>query len=248
MTRAAQKAREQHHLNQFARLLPDFPPGQVVSGERPDFVVGDAMRVGIEVTYVLRGDADDDGSAMKTQESLRCRIVELAEAECTRDGVPGLYVYPYFGELANRSIQSLSRALAAVVKAHVPAPGKRWKGELNSSNLGSWPRELHAVHVWRPEGVEDSLWSPSSAAEYVAPYDATRIQRKLDDKESSRAGYDGTLRSAWLLMVMDDLQHSGSFIIDADCLVARYRSSFDRAFILQVFDGALHELTVSPPA
>ena len=63
MQEAVKKARERAYLERFREKFADFPEGEVVSFEHPDFLIKtQSRRIGIEltepqfVTLILRGD------------------------------------------------------------------------------------------------------------------------------------------------------------------------------------------------
>ena len=97
------KEYERRCLEMFRSRSAILPEGEIIPGERPDFIVaGTQPLLGIEVTDLYPGQVVE-GKPAQAQESERHMIVRRACEACAEAGVPPLMVAVHFIEGATLS-------------------------------------------------------------------------------------------------------------------------------------------------
>jgi len=110
MTDPSKKDVERWQLDRFREAIDDFPAGDIISGEEPDFVVKSKGSIGIELTSLIRR-TPDGRQPMQEAESLRSRICKLAQKRFEASGGNSHQVYVEFAphaRLTKRRVPLLS--------------------------------------------------------------------------------------------------------------------------------------------
>jgi hypothetical protein len=125
---AARKARERAYLERFRENFADFPEGEVVSFEHPDFLIKTQSRwIGIELTeYHVQEPDEGWGSPMRALEGTEDKVLRTASEQYQSKGLPPVVVnvlwHPHQA-LVRRRITELAADLASLVKEHLPEIG-----------------------------------------------------------------------------------------------------------------------------
>ncbi len=128
MKEAAKKARERAYLQRFRQNFADFPEGEVVSSERPDFLIKAWSRwIGIELTeYYIQEPHEDRGSPMQAQEGTEDKVLRTASEQHQSKGLPPVVVqtlwHPHQA-LDRRRILEMAADLADLVQENLPETG-----------------------------------------------------------------------------------------------------------------------------
>ena len=91
------KELERHFMQSFQCFCEDFPIGEWIEGETPDFIIitPEGKKIGIEVTQVFKQDGADT-SAEQPNETTKEFITEAAKAHAERLGLPPAHVSLFF--------------------------------------------------------------------------------------------------------------------------------------------------------
>ena len=123
-----QKAREWAYLRRFSEKVADFPEGEVVPSERPDFLIKAQPRwIGIELTeYHVQEPDEGRGSPMRAQEGTEDKVLRTASAQYQSKGLPAVAVHVHWNShqiFSSRRVQELAADLADLVQENLPEPG-----------------------------------------------------------------------------------------------------------------------------
>ena len=142
--RTLQKAREQAYLQRFRENLVDFPEGEVVPSEHPDFLIKAQPRwIGIELTeYVQKPDG---GSPMRAQASCvailatgggvsKCRSPDRFLKELLDVRARSVGAHPHFPETPE--VNAEQRSQGALIPTALPGGVATYRC--------SWSRTVHA--------------------------------------------------------------------------------------------------------
>jgi hypothetical protein len=221
------KRRERYHLEALRTALPEVPRGEPREPEPPDFVLGtDRERLGIEFTiYHLPPAAGQ--RPHQEQQSLKDRIVAVAERLHHDAGGPALYVEVFFdlhAVLDKTDTQPLARAIAdSVLRAPMP-PSLRESVELP---WGVRPRGTWGIQIFSSVDGEDRLWhadAGGSVASITVDQIADVVQAKARTVSVARDRCD----QLWLVVVNDAFSLAAPAEISEEALAATYEAPFDR--------------------
>lgn len=99
-----------------------------------------------------------------------------------------------------------------------------------------------AVHIYRSNAVKSGSWF-SMRGGWAVPLPPEAIQKALDDKEAKLTSYRKKADVVWLgLTVLGTA--SSKFLVSEAAVRTRYRSSFDRAFLVDLSRERVHELSL----
>ena len=228
------KNRERYYLEALRAALPEVPAGEPLEGEPPDFILqGDDGTLGIEIT-AFHLPTPDGQRPYQERQSLKDRIVQVAERIHHDAGGPALYVMVHFNDhmkLDKKDIQPLANAIAASV--------------LNSPV----PRSLHEdVHIpWgrRPEATwgilvrpsldgEDKLWHPEAGG-WVASISPEQIANVVRHKSRTAPVARARCDRLWLVIVNESFGRAAPAEISEQAAAANYEGPFDRLIWLVPF-------------
>lgn len=244
-TPMTQKERERDFLSRFGLLYSDFPPGEIIECEAPDFLIPtDTETIGIEVVEYIRGqkpDKGNGGSELRKDENIRNKVARLARAKFeARDSAPLLvqfYWYPH-RHFKQADVERLASFAAALIfnSGLQEALRSTW---IRQDQLADTPLEqfVASIFVMRVRTQQQSQWSN---AEFGFPeISIDELQNLVLSKEKKIASYLGKCDSVWLLIVADG-QHISS-IAELSNAVRQYpfQSHFQRVFFFNLVDQSV---------
>lgn len=149
------KARERWYLDRFASTCKDFPAGQLIESEKPDFLIeSHEERVGIELTryYV---PLPVGGRPPQEQEALRSRIIREAKDTIKSTDKRRFHVNVQFAlasDLQKQDVQRISDQLAEAVRRSQVEQGKY---EVIECSL---PPEIENALIVNSDSLTDTYW------------------------------------------------------------------------------------------
>jgi hypothetical protein len=242
---------ERQHLHSFQYLCPDFPAGELIEGETPDFIVitPTERKIGIEHTQVFNKTGMDP-TAGQSDEATKEFITTAARMHAEHLGVPTAHVALFFNpQCLRRTIGSKQRFLTKAEKQTIAERIAEFVGAHMPPKLGSvecdWrpgqPRQVDLIHINRVHPVDRHrwIWPEMNAIQRKAiePLQST-ITRKSKTYETCLHKCD----ECWLLVVAPSFQSSGTIHPDEASLVHVYSSPFSRIYFLDFGLGSVARL------
>jgi hypothetical protein len=218
--------RERHYLAQLRSCLP-LPSGRAEKQEPPDFLLGDPpRRVGIELTEYHHPPSSGERPFQEVQ-TLKARVVALAERLHAQAGGPALYVRCTFGRhgrLTKERVKPIAQTLAgAVLSHHVPLSVEEPDVMVSRSLL---PQEIAQAHVFGSLDGEDRLWTADHGG-WVAPVRPSDVQREIDRKRRIVEAARMKCQELWLVIVYDWCR-AAPCKLSSEAQEAEYIHPFDR--------------------
>jgi hypothetical protein len=178
-------------------------------------------------------------------QSLKNRIVEIAEQLHTEAGGPALYLSVIFGPhgcLSKKTARPIAKALAdAVLSEPVPKSPYDPRVKIARDRL---PLEIAYVSLSASINGQDKLWQ-ADAGGWVMTIKPSDIQREIDKKQHMVDIARTKCNSLWLIIV-HDLIKGASCEISSEAKSAVYRHSFDRVLLLHPHLPRVIELCAAP--
>lgn len=237
------KDRERRYLTLLRRCV-ELPPGEPAELEPPDFLLGEApCRVGIELTE-YHHPADEGGPPFQEVQSLKWRIVDLAERIYAELGGPALYLTAIFGRherLTKRAVPRIAQQRAeAVLAVRVPSSGREAPVEVPWNLL---PDEI--AKVWAHASVDgvDRLWKPDHVGR-VVDISPEHVQAELDRKQRVVPAARQRCDVLWLVLV-HNLTRGAPCELSDEAASANYTSGFDRVLWMDPHGPRTRDLRVS---
>src|SRR5690606_8210529 len=162
---------EAWQFERFRCQIPDFPVGELILGEEPDFVIRTSTRtIGVELTELYR-PREEGQPPLQDAEQLRRRVCARAQCEVEKSGRPPLLVFVSFNatqRLAARRVPHLAEELTNIVSSlNLRAGEDRDVGAEGDTQL-ALPVEVSKLRIWRPPRTMTVTWQPSSVGIVVA--------------------------------------------------------------------------------
>jgi hypothetical protein len=245
-----QKARERAYLQRFRENFADFPEGEVVLSERPDFLIKAQPRwIGIELTeYHVQEPDEGWGSSMRAQEGTEDKVLRTASRLYQSKGLPTVAVHVLWHPhqaLRSRRIPELAADLANLVLEHLPEPGREAAIRRPHPAWRSLPQEVASLWVDRRINFSKNLWTSVRGA-FVPTLTPSELQKIMRGKEAKVPTYRRQCREVWLLIVARGFEPSTHVDIGSEVESYRYESGFDRVFFLHHANESVAELHVRP--
>ena len=227
----------------FKTAYTNFPGGEIIADdkqERPDaIVVTPKGKIGIEITSLYDNE-------LKRKESECEKAVLAARKLYESQNLPALHVSVHIGgensfNRANRN--KFATAIASLVKANIPAPGKYVAVENDFNNQARFPYEIDSIYIFQYAWEDNNLWTAPSAGFYRQDF-AEELQRVIATKDSKLAGYAPSCAEQWLLVVAENGSPSTFFDPSSKTLSHTYRTKFNRIFIMELFKLKVEELKI----
>jgi len=238
---ATKKQEELGYLNSLRHFCEDFPNGEIIFAETPDFIIhASGQRIGIEITKMFLNDGDRKTS-IQSVEAARDRITSLARGFAIELETPPLSVTLFFNwtlPLHRRRETAIAQAVAQTVHDNLPPIGEN--GDLECHYGSIQPSEVDEILVNRAYPVDDHTWKwmEFSRIEHCAiEYLQKTIERKAQYLHLCLDKCD----ECWLLMVANSFRASANIKPDERSFFHLYRSPFTRTYFL---DNGLGRLTL----
>jgi hypothetical protein len=243
------KELEWSYVDKLRLALSEFPGGDVCASEAPDFTVdaGDGI-YGIEITAIYRTQVPGQ-QPLQAVERLREYVTTRAQAIHESRGGPPLYVNAYFSpnaRLSKGNVEAHAQRLAAFVESiDIRAHAEDFEGYQSSRRRSpGLPPELSDVRIYRVPGQVERFWGAPGGG-FVPDCVPDDLQAVLDAKERLVEKYRSRCERVWLLAVINGFALSASVGLPEQTLAARYRSRFDRVFVLENHRNQVWELSLA---
>lgn len=243
-----QKEREQWQVARFKNTCPEFPQGEILPTEEPDFLVeSSGVKVGIELTGLYRTDSDNK-LPRQASESLRKQIVDRAQSLYKEAGGPELWVSVYFSafeSLSKSRVPHIASRLESLVRAaNVADDGNvRLEADWDTPDFHD---EINSIHIRRLAILTKGFWNVPDAA-FVPDCEPNQIQELIDKKNKRLTSYRNYCDVIWLVIVVDGFALSSTVNFREAVRNHSFTSDFDRVFIFENANERSFELRVHSP-
>ena len=216
-------------MEKFKENFPDFPKGEIVPNESPDFLVkAPNETVGIEITGFYRQTSSSTKPPLQQRQSVRHKIVTLAKASYDQKGLPPVFVGVHFAlnfHCRKYEIQPISEKLVNLAE----------KSLSNSAEEKIWRRDdiqLNGVDLLsvKKMNLAKSYWS-APLASFVPTASSQQIQNILDGKNTLCDEYRKKCNKTWLIIVMNRFDPASFSLISENILENEYFYNYDSAFL-----------------
>ena len=236
------KTLEQLYLEQFKECLPDFPAGQIVGWESPDFLIRNSTTYGIELKNVYR-PSTAGMRPLQAQESWEDEILRQAQILCETIAAPPLTVCVQFTNdfaLAKGDIPQLSFEMAELIRRTV---SKYPRARIyNNWPFNQLPRGVESIFASKSLSFLGNSWQVvrGGSMHRLSPND---VQALIDTKNSRCEAYRKVCDQVWLVLIATMDAPSRYVELTPDAAAHRYTSRFDRLFYFDAFRGNVTRLS-----
>jgi hypothetical protein len=237
----AKKQEELGYLNSLRHFCRDFPKGQILCEEAPDFIIkGKKLRLGIEITKVFLNDGNNKCS-LQGVEAARDRITLLAKGFAVELGTPPISVTLFFNwtrPLNRRRETLIAQAVAQTVHDNLPPIGENADLECRYGSIQ--PSEVDQILVNRAYPVDHHKWNWTEFSR-IERNAIEHLSETISRKARSLRVFLNKCDEVWLLMVANSYRGSGNIKPNEDSISHLYASPFTRTYF---FDNGLGHLTL----
>ena len=238
---AENKAHERHFVELFKNTYNNFPAGEILADEkqeRPDIIIATPQgKIGVEITS-LHNDK------LKQKESECEQAVLAARKIYEKKNLPNLHVSVHIGgkNSFNRATRNkFATAIANLVAANIPLPGKYSEVENSWNDPNQFPYEINSICIYRYSWSDKNIWTAPSAGFYREHF-IEDLQRVISEKDLKLNGYSQDCKEQWLLVVAENSSPSTFFDPSEITVNHVYKSAFAKVFIMEMFKVKLFEL------
>ena len=255
--------REWNVMKIFRQNCQMFPLGELEKSERPDFLVRTANKlVGIELTE-LKYERKDKEFNMRAHEDFLEELMTCAqtifEKDCGLKLVVDVHFHANIGPAvamdknheAMLIMQGLAETIARLVTDNTPdATGISFLID-RSSKYGYYnlPSMIESVRVTNVMGrFTESLWYAGISTK-VKPLSVESISQRIKAKDKKLKAYNHKCAETWLVIIQNSFLMSSKYdpVAAQRALNHRYRSDFDRVFVLERAEGIVTLLNTYRP-
>lgn len=237
VTTLKQREIESGHFKVFRLGLLDFPDGEVLHEDNPDFlVITKTGPLGIELRQLFH-PRPKTGPPLQALESIRNAVLEQARELCELRGLPPLFVSVDFD--LRRVIPAdrqylIARKLAHLCADFLPSKGKLFELKREPLEPKLLPGEIRGLHIARTG--RSHHWTDIEVGMVLE--DARQLlQNAINEKATKMDLYLRRCSRCWLLLSADAFRPSNFIEIDEVTRSHTYESPFERTYFLNCFDG-----------
>ena len=234
---------ELRHLNQFKAAFDEFPDGEIIESENPDFIIDDGNRkICIEVTKIYKSNYSND-PPMQAIESTCRKIAKKASIKCNARQIPPLTVSLHFihwPQVLKVKRDALSEKIADFVCNHIPEPNSYHTFD-HVYDDPTFPEHIHAITIGRFNVLTKHHFNVPTAG-WVQKDFSIELQHAIDSKNEKLSRYNNNCTEHWLLIISDGNSPSTLFEPSGDTRSNVFKSDFNRTFYMEAFSQIYWEL------
>lgn len=235
MSRKYQQNREKAHLFAFKESIKNFPDGEIINRERPDFLVkNDHHITGIELTELFH-EPRKDGTILQARYNYIFEILN----EATRlynslnfSTVNAYVIFSVHANLGKGKVDRLAEQLVDIVKKNIPVENRAYNNIRRSIDVNILPSEVSMVKIVRLDNIEESKFYPNGIRGAYSEISAEYVEEGITSKNKKIEKYRSCCDRIWLLLVVDGSLPSSWFEVTGPALEKTYNSNFDKTYIL----------------
>lgn len=220
------KARERFLIEKFRSAFVEFPEGDLVDDEPPDFIVAGASghRTGLELTdYYNPGARERFHPAQRRAEaSILNHVSRNARSPHNRTAIVSIQFLDEVPIRKNEIPEIAERVSARL--------NELYSGDSERANADSLPSAIESVSLTRLEGHQ-GLQPVHTSAYWPGPIDEQEIARIILKKEAKLPTYRQKTDEMWLVIFIDCNEPACGTLYPSS-FATRFRTSFDRIFLL----------------
>jgi hypothetical protein len=225
------KNRERYYLEALRDALPEIPKGKPLEAETPDFLVqSETGVIGIELT-VFHLPTAPGTQPYQERQSLKDRIVQLAERMHHDAGGPALYVSNFFSAHSAIRKQDTVPMAQALAPSVLRSPVSRSFREPLEIPWGQRPEFTSGIQILPSVDGKDKLWH-ADAGGCVADITSQHVDNTLKAKARRVATARTRCDELWLAIVNDGFGRTAPAEITDQARAAVYETPFDRVIWL----------------
>ena len=221
---------------------------------RPDIQVrSEVISIGIEIRNLYNDEREGSGSQDRKRSGVYQSIVNRCTELHSRSSTRRIVVRISFNkqvdinQLGRRERKNqIAEMLVGLVEGLQLQIGDLF--ELRSEDLWGpqWPEEVMGLGGVLLEGDGPPEWNFSDSC-WVDETTDEIIQNGLDDKERHIDSWRNRYNEAWVILVLDGSVGASMLRLHEQLMSFEYRSSFDRAFIVEFTGRSYKELRLQSP-
>ncbi len=228
------REQEQSLINLFKSRYNDFPVGELIHIDKPDFIVNSNVRVGIELTQIFKDQNHTDGSFLRKKQQFKTQILKGIVLKLKEIEYPTCVLDIDFNDRLFTG-QENTRQLAQycfddilIRKDKISCEGNHVI--YNNGAFSKWI-ESYSLYVSNQFLETEFVLTAGSVGE---PLTNDRLQFILDKKEKAKADYQ-YCDEHWLVIFEGSFEadHFGKNQIEPDSLT----TSFNKVFLLRQFEN-----------
>ncbi len=232
MTTQTKKKVERAYLEIARTSYAQFPEGDIIDFEAPDFIVsGQDGTTGFEITKLYQPSANSPFSPRQI-ESFHTDVIRLAEQYYIESDLPWVEVRAYLTHTSGikQDKKQLARSIAAFIIAHRPTDRQILNFSQNRSS-DQLPEIIGAISIAPPLTGHKLHWFAGAFGE---TQQVTRdlIADIIATKNPLVRNYRTRVNKVWLLIVADMFPFSASFSVPQEVEQWRFDYAFDKALLL----------------
>lgn len=245
MVHVSKEQKEREQLEHLRALLPNFPAGELIEGDEPDFLILGQRTVGIELTELHRKPAPRQAPFQEVQ-AIQERMIRARDIYVAAGHPPVQCNFLFRGQVGKTEVEGLARLLTELAVRNVPELGQQNSEEFAWDNRDYFPEVLAGVNVLRHASIDETLfggWGPAPAV----PLRHQDVQRVIQAKEGKVPAYLTRCDEVWLVIVVDSEFMSTWFHGDDGLLDVPVSSRFTRVLLVSRIVGTVRCMRVERP-
>jgi hypothetical protein len=244
---AAKKERERYYLERVKALYSDFPSGQIIETERPDFLIAsDAGVVGIDLADYIR-EQGEKGSPLRHKEKVCDEIADMAQLtfESKNDVPLQVHFHWYWHRKPNTAERKeIANQVAELIDKHLPKEiyGRNYidPDEEGAAFLGDF---LTRVSIMRLKPDAKRSWSNVEFG--FVEVEAEDLQQLISSKEKNITAYRANCVAIWLVLVADATHISSSIEFNRSISQHIFATRFDRVLVYNHLNQSVVSLSIA---
>jgi hypothetical protein len=237
------KDHELYHLLQFQEVFNNFPSGEIIRSESPDFIVDNGgKKIGVEVTKVFKSARSGQRPLQAIEATCR-KIATSACKICEERKIPPLTVSLHFirkQEILQVRREELSKQIAEFVCNNLPLPDT-YRSFHPRHDDTTFPDHIHAITIGRFRVLTKHHFNVPSA-DWAQKDFSTEIQKAIHSKNQKHIKYNDSCAEHWLLIVSEGSGPSSFFDLSGGTREVVFESRFDHSFFMEAFSRIYWEL------
>jgi hypothetical protein len=238
------KVEEKYYLELFKGIYSDFPLGNIMDSESPDFIVDSSTKkYGIELSRIFQ-NTKVFGIKPQTVDSISESITELVTNKLLNNKIPFLDVFIIFTfhkPLIKKQREILSNKIVDLIMNNLPGPNSWLSLDNDFNNRKTFPWEINSIRIFNCP-LLDRHYIKFSRGGWIQEDMITALQDVIDKKNIKYLSSFNYFDENWLLIHTIHFSSACFFEPSKETLNHEYKSRYNKLFYMDSSNHKLYEL------
>jgi hypothetical protein len=236
------KSLELKYLMEVEKIYRDFPEGNLLCSERPDFLLESQDGIiGLEITRLIRKQNNSEIEDRGIEAEQR-KVLNIAKTKFEKKCRMPLFVsvsWRYHNNLSRKLINLLADELVKIVESYIPEEIFE-QVVIKNNDLFSFNLENYCYSIFIIRQQKSACWVSENPAS--PPLLPSEVEEKITQKIQKLGNYNEDCNEIWLILVFEGIDSGSLGDTGESVLNYNFKSPYDKILLYDRVERLVHLL------